>query len=267
MGRKTIRFAALIVLLLGVLCSSATAGSFQVVPFYIYLDRDNSRATLKVINTGGEHITVQLMAVSWSQDSTGRPKLESSDDLVFFPRIFTVEAGQERTVRIGLVAAPTDAVERTYRLFIRELPVAESGQIMLRVAVQISIPVFVSPKDPTPKPEIVGVELRQGKLLLRVHNAGNAHVLVKTIRITGYNGEDGEVFTQEEPGWYVLSGIEKTFTVQVDPQSCRQCRRFKVDVESEESVLEQSISIDPAQCVPPPKEESERPPMENGSGS
>jgi fimbrial chaperone protein len=252
------RFAIMIGLLLGALGGTVMAGSFQVVPFYIYLDGNDSRATLRVKNTGEEDITVQLMVTSWNQDSEGRPELEPSDDLVFFPRILKVEAGQERTVRIGLDTDPPTDVEKTYRLFIRELPVAPSGEMMLRVAVQISIPVFVSPKDPTPKPEIVGLELRQGELLLRVHNAGNAHVLVKTIRIIGYDGENAEVFTKEEPGWYVLPSIARTFSIPLDPQPCRQCRRFDLVLQTEQNVLQQSIAIDPAQCIQPAQEQTER---------
>jgi P pilus assembly chaperone PapD len=149
-------------------------------------------------------------------------------------------------------------VETTYRLFIRELPVSKPGESVLRVAVEISLPVFLDARRPKPLPVISAAELREGSALLRVRNTGNAHVLLKKIRVVGRGQDDREEFVQEGMGWYVLPGIEKTFAVALPQDPCQRCLRLQVTVESAEGSLEQTVQVDPAQCVPPPAEAPRR---------
>ena len=235
------------------------AGAFQVVPVYVYLEAGNPRATLTVSNTGEEELTVQLQAMRWSQDEQGRDRLEPTTDLVFFPRLVKIGVGQERIVRLGLGKAHAAEAGTAYRLFIRELPVAKPGETVLRVAIEISLPVFLSVPQPRPQAAISGAQLRQGSALLQVLNTGNTHLLLKKIRVIGRGQDDREEFVQEAMGWYVLPGIERSFAVALPQDSCQRCRSLLVSIESEEGSLERTIEVDPAQCIPPPTESRTRP--------
>jgi fimbrial chaperone protein len=234
------------------------AGSFQVVPLYVYLEAGNPRATLTVSNTGEEELTVQLQAMRWSQDEQGRDRLEPTADLVFFPRLVKIGVGQERIVRLGLDKPRPAETETAYRLFIRELPVAKPGETVLRVAIEISLPVFVSVPKPRPQAAISSAQLRAGSALLQIRNSGNTHLLLKKIRVVGRGAEDREEFVQEGLGWYVLPGSERTFAVALPQDPCQRCSSLLVTIQSEEGSLERVIEVDPAQCLPPPAESPAR---------
>jgi fimbrial chaperone protein len=252
-------FPALLLLLAALGTAPAAAGSFQVVPVYIYLQPSSPRTTLKVANTGEQEVTVQLRATRWTQDEQGRDRLEPTTDLVFFPRIVKIGAGQERIVRVGLDKPRPPGEESAYRLFVRELPVGQPGELTLRVAIEISLPVFLNAARPNPLPAVAGAELRQGSALLRLRNTGNTHVLFKRIRVTGLGEGGREVFSLEQPGWYVLPGAERGFALSLPPDSCRDSRELRLTAESEEGILEQHLPVDPLQCLPPPEEEKKDP--------
>ncbi len=255
-----IRALPAVLLLLTVLAAApAAAGSFQVVPVYVYLQPSSPRATIKVANTGDQEVTVQLRATRWTQDELGRDRVEPTTDLVFFPRIVKIAAGQERIVRVGLDKPRPPGEESTYRLFVRELPVGQPGETTLRVAIEISLPVFLSAARPNPLPAITGAEMRQGSAVLRVRNTGNTHVLFTRIRVTGLDGGGGEVFSLEQPGWYVLPGSELAFALALPPDSCRNSRELRLTAESEEGILEKRLPVDPLQCLPPTETEKKDP--------
>jgi P pilus assembly chaperone PapD len=250
---------ALLPLLAALAAFPAGAGSFQVVPIYIYLQPSNPRTTITVANTGEQEVTVQLRATRWTQDELGRDLLEPTSDLVFFPRILKIASGQERIVRVGLDKPRSPGEESAYRLFVRELPVGEPGELTLRVAIEMSLPVFLSAARPSPRPAVAGAELRQGSALLRLRNTGNTHVLFKRLRVTGLDEAGGEVFSLEQPGWYVLPGAERGFALALPPDPCRGSRELRLTAESEEGLLEQRLPVDPLQCLPPPETEKQDP--------
>jgi fimbrial chaperone protein len=240
------------------------AGPFEVSPVYIQLDRSNPREVVTIHNKGQGDLTVQVMGDRWAQDAEGRDYLEPTEDLVFFPRILKVPAGEERTVRLVLQVPPTGPGERTYRLHLRELPVSKPGtSILARVALQISLPVFVPPANAKGVPQILEAELKEGNLLLRIRNSGNIHILVKKILVTGLDQQDLEVFTREDAGWYVFPGVERLFAVEIEQRPCERCRRLKVVAEVQENRLERFVEVTAAQCAGRPAGE----PSRQGSGS
>ena len=50
-----------------------------------------------------------------------RIELAPTQDVVFFPALLTLKPGEERRIRVGSTAAP-GSIEKTYRIFVEELP-------------------------------------------------------------------------------------------------------------------------------------------------
>ena len=60
------------------------------------------------VNEGDEKIEVQMGASEWTQDAEGKDRYTETNDLVFFPKIMTIESKEERILRAGKGAALVD---------------------------------------------------------------------------------------------------------------------------------------------------------------
>src|SRR6185312_9864851 len=124
--------------------STALAGSFTVNPVRLTLSATQAVAAVTVKNVGDEATVVQLETSSWTQHD-GQDVLTSSSEILATPPIITIPPGASRIIRVGLRRAPDPQRELTYRLFLREVPPPEPLAQSLRVALLISMPVFVVP--------------------------------------------------------------------------------------------------------------------------
>ncbi|MGQ9616421.1 MAG: fimbrial biogenesis chaperone [Spirochaetota bacterium] len=243
----------LIVLSFYLILKSANAGSFSAVPAKVYLSSDQKSAVLKIKNDGGEKLTLQVNTVKWIQDEKGNDRFEDTDEIVYFPRIITLEKGEEKLLRIGYKSDKTMDREKTFRLFIRELPVSKPGERMLKVTLRLAIPVFISPKKIEKKIELERIEISNMNLLVRVTNLGNSHVLVERIVSTGYDDKGGVSFKKETPGWYILAGLKRTFSIELSEEECLNTRSVKVTVKSEDlDEVELNTEMNGSGCVQSP---------------
>jgi fimbrial chaperone protein len=228
----------------------ARAGAFRVVPTKITLETQAKTATVKVINTSDEKVTIQVEGMTWQQDAEGRDEYEATKELVFFPKIFSMAANEERIVRVGYQEA-WPLREKTYRLYLQELPTSKPGETALKMVLRLGIPVFIQPVKATQAHtvEIERVTLSGAQLLVQVKNTGNSHVLVRTIKASGLDSSGAEVFSQETAGWYVLTGVSKPFLLTISTEQCRQAKAIQVAVEGGQSNLETTLQIEKAQCT------------------
>lgn len=243
----------LIVLPLYLMSKSANAGSFSAVPAKVYLSSDQKSAVLKIKNDGEEKLTLQVNTVKWIQDEKGNDRFEDTDEIVYFPRIMSLEKGEEKLLRIGYKTPKAMDREKTFRLFIRELPVSKPGERLLKVTLRLAIPVFISPKKIEKKIELESVEISEMKLLVRINNWGNSHLLVERIVSTGYDDKGGVSFKRETPGWYILAGLKRTFSIELTEEECRNTRSVKVTVKSEDlEDVELNTDVSGSGCVQSP---------------
>ncbi len=210
------------------LVQSAQAGNFKVTPIKVYLEEHQKTQTLTLRNESESSVTLQFEAMEWRQDANGQDAYEPSKAIVIFPKILTVEAGSEKTIRLGYQGPPAGAQERTYRVFMTEIPVAKNAEVGLQMAMRLGVPVFIVPKKGKPALEIERVGIAKGAGEVQVTNPGNKHVYVKSIEVTGLDASDKSVFTQEVKGWYLLPGIHRVFPVAIPADSCAAGAKLRV---------------------------------------
>lgn len=257
MPRKT-HLAALLfvtVLIFAALPSLAAAGSFRAVPVRLYLDARTKTAVLKVANDGDEKVTVQLEAISWSQGSDGKDVYSPTKDIVFFPKIADIEKGQEKIIRIGYEGqkGASIASEKTYRLMLQELPVSKPGEVAIKMAIRMGLPVFVTPEMAVKEGAVDKVALSDGSVAVSVKNTGNSHISISRIKAKGFDAAGAEVFSAETPGWYVLAGRTRVFGVDMAREDCLRTQEIKVEAEAEKAIYSSTLIVDRQLCADKPK--------------
>jgi len=191
--------------------SVAHAGSFTVNPVRLTLSATQTVAAVTVKNVGEEATVVQLETSSWTQHD-GQDVLTSSSEILATPPIVTIPPGASRIVRVGLRRAPDPQRELTYRLFLREVPPPEPLAQSLRVALLISMPVFVvPPHTPGPTVEWHAIRLHDGNIQLQATNSGQSHIQLGQLHIATA-GNDSAVATRDMAD-YVLPGNSRKWTV------------------------------------------------------
>jgi len=131
-------------------------------------------------------------------------------------------------VRVGLRHALNAQSELDYRLFLQEVPpLPKPGFQGLRMALRISMPIFVAPAVvAAPALRWRAIRAPEGKIRIRLMNAGNAHVQVANFRLALPNGADSglqQVATYVLPGqshdWLVAGSAMPGATVRLSAQT------------------------------------------------
>jgi fimbrial chaperone protein len=164
--------------------STAHAGSFAVNPVRVTLSATQMVAAVTVRNVGTEPTVVQLETSSWAQHD-GKDELPATTDILATPPILTIPPGGARIVRVGLRRPPDARNELAYRLFLREVPPPEPVAQGLRVALLVSMPVFVVPPHiPGPQLEWHLKRTRDNQIRVEARNSGKSHVQLGRLDIT-----------------------------------------------------------------------------------
>ena len=252
MHRTVMRLALVCMLLVPI---AAYAGSFKVTPVKVYLEGDSKVTAIHVVNEGEESVTVQLEAMEWSQNEQGVDQYVTTKDLVIFPKIVSLGKAEDRIIRLGYQGRPAIARERTYRIYVQELPIPTPGQTGVVMATRFGIPVFIRPAQVTQEQEIQAVRMTAQGLHITIHNTGTQHVMATGITAVGLDGTDAEIFVKSATGWYVLPGVSRTFVLPVTQEECRSIRRVRVAVKIAGKfdivTLESARPIDAPQCSSP----------------
>jgi fimbrial chaperone protein len=236
-------------LLLIIIPSNTYAGSFNVVPVKIIFDSNKKIADLRIKNETSEKVTIQLRAYEWLQDEEGKDTYSPTEDLVYFPRIFTLEGDQERRIKIGYDKKPSN-VEKTFRLYLEELPQAvTSGTPQLRVAIKIGMPIFVLPVNKIKASGAIDkVALLKGKVALLVKNKSGVHFFVRTIKMIGMDSSGNTVLTSTKKGWYLLANGRASYSLDITEDTCQRLKEITIEIETDTFTLKDKFSVDPKTC-------------------
>jgi fimbrial chaperone protein len=187
----------------------ARASAFTVAPVRVTLSAKQTVAAVTVTNTGAAPTVVQLATMQWSQDQ-GKEVLDLSTSVLATPPIFTIPAGKSQIVRIGLRRAPDPTRELAYRLILREVPPEEHTN-GLRVALKISMPVFIAPAGAKAAPTVQyrAQRLADGNIRVVAQNTGNAHVQFGKLEVV--QAADGKAVATHPTADYVLPDNQRAW--------------------------------------------------------
>lgn len=233
---------------LALLALPVAAGNFGVSPISLDLDRNAKSGAISVSNDDADPLRVQIRLFEWTQDAVGKDEYRESEDLIYFPKLMVLDKEQQKLVRVGL-RTPAGAQEKTYRLFVEELPgpplpgAPPGARVVMKV--RFGVPVFVKPAMPEVHGEIEKIEMTKGMLRVVVRNTGNVHFVVSALAVTG-----GGAWSKEVPGWYLLAGRSHEYAIPVAPEMCKKLARIDVTAKTEQFELKGALDIAASMCLP-----------------
>jgi fimbrial chaperone protein len=244
---KLILVACVLVIILP---CNAFSGDWRVTPIRLDLGKDAKSSVITVTNEAEEKLNVQMKAMEWSQDADGKDVYTDTSDIIFFPKIMTIEKKEDRIIRVGIKALAV-LREKTYRLFVEEIPEPKKAQgTSVAIAIRFGVPIFVIPVKEEEKGEIGKIELSKGVLSAVVKNTGNQHFRINSINVKGKNTKGEEVFATELSGWYLLTGVARTYSTILQKEACDKTAKVEVEVKTEKFTLNGKLDVDKAMCSP-----------------
>ncbi len=219
----------------------------QVTPVQVQLTPDASSTLITVTNAGAASMRFEVSAKAWAQGPSGDMQLETTKDIAFYPAIFELAPGATRRVRVGSLT-PLGRGEKTYRLFIEQLPRFDGQVVGVQVLTRLSLPIFAGASPTAATPTIAEARVENGALKLRVVNAGEAHFSIRSVHISGQSASGSASFDKREAGWYVLSHGERAYAMALD--GCQSLAALDVEVETDVSTLRAKVPVAARDCGP-----------------
>ena len=239
------------VLALGLLCGAgrARASGLNVSPVQVWLAPDSSKSLITLRNEGSEEARYQVSAMLWDEDARTGMKLSPTEDIVVFPTVLSLKVGETKSLRVGPVV-PFGPIEKTYRIFIEEMPAPQKQETRatVRVLTRIGIPVFLAPTKAL-EDRRVSAALSGKGAAVEVENTGNVHFRIDTERMEALGADGGKLFEKQAQGWYVLAGGHKRYDLEIPRESCGKVRKLVVSVKTEsEQVLQKPLETPSGAC-------------------
>jgi fimbrial chaperone protein len=172
--------ASLLALLLALGAVRAEASTFNISPIRADLSAAHRTEALTIVNADAEPVVIQVKVVAWSQKD-GSEQLDDTREILSTPPVLQIPANAQQIVRVALRRDPDAAQELTYRVIFEEVPQAAPKDFTgLRVALRLSIPVFVAPSQGRPNPQVAWQSrwLPNGQLEIAAINHGTGHYQV-----------------------------------------------------------------------------------------
>jgi fimbrial chaperone protein len=236
--------------LLIVQAGGAQASSFSVSPTQVFLSASVKSALVTIKNETDQSVRFQVSAVAWDQDEAGRMQVMPTQDIVFFPSLLTLQAREERKIRLGTTVAAS-AREKTYRLVVEELPPLQTANSATAVAMltKMTIPVFLQPTRVVGQASLADVGMSGGHLVFRLRNDGTAHFVPQQVRVKGLDESGTAVVDQQATAWYILAGGTRHFDLEISQPQCSKVRTLAIAVQVGDKTLTETVRTPNGACA------------------
>jgi len=237
--------------LIGPLSGTSSAATFNVSPTQVFLSGAETSTLLTIRNESAEPLRFQLSVFAWTQNAAGEMVLTPTNDVVFFPALLTLGPNEERKVRIGRVVAAGE-VERTYRIFVEELPpldaVVNAGA-SVRLLTRMGVPVFVRPSKDVTAPSVEGVTADLEAVRFTVANTGTIHFVPDRVVVRGL-AHGAPVFERSVQAWYVLAGGRREFQLALADLACAGATSIQVEATIAGTTIDKRVDLPAGACRP-----------------
>lgn len=228
----------------------ASAGNLEVTPVQVELSAGATNSLVTIRNTSPESMRYQVSMLSWRQNERGEMALEPTQDVIFFPALFSLISGEQRSLRVGTTQSFGET-ERAYRLIIEELPPqlkpAEGGKVQMLT--RLSIPVFLEPSHRKPKGEIAALEVKDGRFSFRLRNTGNVRMRPQAVRAVARGAKKELISEQLLESWYVLAGGDRLLDAEIPKKLCSKVRVLSAEVTLEKGELRAELPTPRGACA------------------
>lgn len=227
--------------------AASIAGVFAISPIRLDIDRQNKTDSITITNDEPEKkLEMQAKLFEWTQDAKGNDVYVESNDLVFFPRIFAIDKQDQRVVRVGL-KVPATTTEKSYRLFIEELPPPpdpgrKGSQVVF--VLRFGVPIFVRPDKEQLAGAIEDLEPAPAAATVVVRNTGNQNFQIQSLSVKSEAGYQKEIV-----GGYVLAGATKHIIASFPPEMCRKHGKVEIVMKTDRiGTIERTFNWDVGRC-------------------
>ncbi|MFL5337075.1 MAG: molecular chaperone [Geminicoccaceae bacterium] len=187
--------------------SVGRSASLSVAPTRVELGPGDPAGVVTLQNNAAEPVMVQVQTFAWPRTAAS-DDLEPTRELLAVPPVAELPGNGKQIIRVALRASLTGNREHAYRLLITEVPRGGSSGTGVRIALRLSLPVFVTPPGAAPKP-VWSLRQEQGIAHLVLVNDGNAYLQVRRI-VLHAPGRPTPAQTIESPA-YILAGQEHSW--------------------------------------------------------
>jgi fimbrial chaperone protein len=220
-----------------------------VSPVLVTLSTRTSTGVIDLRNDGSDVTRYQISAFAWSEGANGQMTLEPTQDVVFFPTLLELKPGERRSIRVGTQASSGN-LEKSYRLFVEELPGAPSSALSLVVRTRIGIPVFL---QPTGRGASANLKIDSAEIVhrvARIHLVNQGQLHTRTQHVTADVLDDGGTALAHLSldGWYLLPDGQRVYELPLG-SACQKARSVKVAVQGVDTpLLVRSFSLSADAC-------------------
>lgn len=234
------------------LCGPAVSGEFSVNPIRLEFNAAAKSGVIGIKNEGSTKLGFQVQAMEWTQDAAGNDQYAATNELIFFPKIMSVEPGENGIIRVG-IRNTVVAAEKTYRLFIEELPgpsqTPQAGGTQINMLVRFGAPIFVTPVKPQDNLELESFEFAKGVLTFTAKNTGNRHQVVQGIQLKGSDARGNEVYSLTLADRYLLTGTAKSYTTTIAADQCAKIASLEIEFKTDKRSVPRKLDITRAMCL------------------
>jgi len=237
--------------------SAALSANFQIDPTSLDLSSNVRSGAFSVINGDKEKLNVQISVQEWTQDAEGKDVYTDTMDIVFFPKIMTIEPNEQRAIRVG-VKGPPSLKEKTFRLFVEEIPSqtkATDAQVTgklsagLTIAFRYAVPIFLKPVRIQESGVIEKIEMSNGVAKATIKNNGNIHIKLLTVTFRGKGTNGKELFSKDVAGWYILQGLSRPYEVIIPKELCGDLATIEISAQSENFNMNGTLNVAKEMCA------------------